>query len=169
MAKTTATTATATDPATVNVFATAPFSAGPGAREGGIEIDEVGEGALAGEGEAEVEGGGEGGEWTVAGDGADFGADVFDGDGAETGRLTRGDGEGPGVGDCAITEHMKNAVSIINNTTLLEAAILEIDVGELARKITESRDAVFRSKSKIKISNDCWFGFWRTQRGKEFI
>lgn len=54
--------------------------------------------------------------------------------------MTRGDGEGPGVGDCAITEHMKNAVSIINNTTLLEAAILEIDVGELNVEHRITRD-----------------------------
>lgn len=129
-----------------NLFRAAPFSAGAGASDGVWAIEEGGKAVVEGTGE-DKEGGGDGGESTVAGDGALAGGDTGDltvGEGADTGGLTVGEGadtEGAGVaalggvapgdlvggdtgddaGDCATEEPTNTAISIKN--AKLERAI----------------------------------------------
>lgn len=95
--KTTAYSATATDPNTEKVIEAAPLPDGAGASAGGEEIEA---GELAGDGEVEgEEEGGDGGDFKEEGVGATAGEDLGElWDGALEGDLV-GDNEGDAAGD----------------------------------------------------------------------
>jgi hypothetical protein len=124
--KTPANTTAATDPASAKRFETAPFSGVVGASDGGAEIDD---GEFAGA--SNVAGDGDGGEFTVVGEGAEA-----CGEGTETGGFAAGDGTaevgdvaaggdflgesaGDDAGDCAIVEPT-NIAAISKRIAVLE-------------------------------------------------
>lgn len=120
---------TAADPATLNLFKTAPLASGAGASDGGKEIED-GEVAGAPAGDSEVDGGGDGGDLTVAGEGE--GPLVTEGEVSGDGENAFGGvaadepvGEEAGVdaGDWAIVKLTKSAATSID--TAQQRAIIE--------------------------------------------